>query len=156
MFPKFQRARLKKKVMFNTQKSVYSISALWMQENNRKQGTAALPLFPQYLCVFKEEKLVHSASIFCSNRFILKLVSSASHFVTASFRLLSKGKDHAKRSQYWWSTLFTFYTHIFLLPQTKVTGVLPQDAILNISSAQTSSSFTAIDLPEIPRVWIGE
>jgi hypothetical protein len=61
--------------------------------------------------------------------------------VTSSFRFPSKGKDHTKQSQYWWSTLFVFYTQNILLVHTKVTAVLSQDAILNISLAQTFSSF---------------
>jgi hypothetical protein len=58
----------------------------------KKQVTEPLPPTSQRLGVFREQTLVHNATIFCSKRFILKLVSSGSHFVTASFRLLNRGK----------------------------------------------------------------
>jgi hypothetical protein len=111
------------------------------KKSNGKQDTANLPLSSQYLCLFAEETFVHSASMFCSKRFILILVDcklEASQQRQRSYKAKSILVVHS----------FHFlYTHHSA--SSKVTGVLLQYAILNISSAQASLSVIAIDLSDI-------
>jgi hypothetical protein len=144
---KCEKARLKMSTCLVQRTALIQFSVSFMEARKATQSMSLAFYHCQYHCEFKKQNPVQSASILCSDWVISKLVivGRAGHFVTASLRLrlLSKGKHSSKQSQYSWPTLLTFYMHIILRAQTELTGVVPQDDMLNISSPHTSSALRA-------------